>query len=57
VRQNNDLTPLQYFACLVQVIETLSKKNDHTVFGEVAKELGEKYPGDEWTLKGLPWLH
>ena len=31
--------------------------NDHTVLGEVAKELGEKYPGDEWTLKSLPWAH
>ena len=31
--------------------------NDHTVLGEVAKELGEKYPGDEWTLKSLPWVH
>ncbi len=31
--------------------------NDHTVLGEVGKELGEKYPGNEWTLKSLPWLH
>ena len=31
--------------------------NDHTVLGEVAKELGEKYPSDEWTLKALPWAH
>ena len=31
--------------------------NDHTVLGEVAKELGAKYPGDEWTLKSLPWAH
>jgi len=31
--------------------------NDHTVLGEVANELGEKYPGDEWTLKSLPWAH
>jgi hypothetical protein len=30
--------------------------NDHTVLGEVAKELAEKYPGDEWTLKSLPWV-
>ena len=28
--------------------------NDHTVLGEVAKELSEKYPDDEWTLKSLP---
>ena len=31
--------------------------NDHTVLGEVAKELIEKYPGDEWTLKSGPWTH
>jgi TolA-binding protein len=31
--------------------------NNHTVLGEVAKELGEKYPGNEWTLKSLPWSH
>jgi len=31
--------------------------NDHTVLAEVAKELGEKYPGNEWTLKSLPWAH
>ncbi len=31
--------------------------NDYTVLGEVAKELSEKYPGDEWTLKSDPWAH
>ena len=31
--------------------------DDHAVLGEVAKELSEKYPGDEWTLKSLPWAH
>ena len=31
--------------------------NDHTVLGGVAKELAEKYPGNEWTLKSLPWAH
>jgi TolA-binding protein len=30
--------------------------NDHTVLGEVAKELAAKYPGDEWTLKSVPWV-
>ena len=29
--------------------------NDHTVLGEAAKELAAKCPGDEWTLKSLPW--
>ena len=31
--------------------------NDHTVLGEAAKELNEKYPDSEWTLKALPWTH
>lgn len=31
--------------------------NDHIVLGEVAKELAEKFPNDEWTLKSLPWGH
>jgi len=31
--------------------------NDHTVLGGVAKELAEKYPGNEWTMKSLPWAH
>ena len=29
--------------------------NDHTVLGDVAKELAAKFPGDEWTLKSVPW--
>ena len=31
--------------------------NDHTVLGEVAKELDEKHPDDEWKLKSDPWAH
>ena len=31
--------------------------NDHTALGEVAKELAEKFPEDEWRLKSLPWAH
>jgi TolA-binding protein len=31
--------------------------DDHTVLGEVAKELAEKFPGDEWQLKSVPWAH
>ncbi len=31
--------------------------NDHTVLGEVATELAQKYPGTEWTLKSVPWAH
>jgi TolA-binding protein len=31
--------------------------NDHTVLTPAAKELSEKYPGNEWTLKADPWAH
>jgi hypothetical protein len=31
--------------------------NDHTVLGESAKELSKNFPGDEWTLKSVPWAH
>jgi len=29
--------------------------NDHTSLGVAAKELAEKFPGDEWMLKSIPW--
>jgi hypothetical protein len=31
--------------------------NDHTVLGEVAKELAEKFRDDEWMLKSIPFAH
>jgi hypothetical protein len=31
--------------------------NDHTALGEVATEIAEKYPEEEWRLKSLPWAH
>ena len=31
--------------------------NDHTVLSPAGEELSQKYPGDEWTLKGSPWAH
>ncbi len=31
--------------------------NDHTVLAPAAKELSEKYAGDEWALKADPWAH
>jgi hypothetical protein len=31
--------------------------NDHTVLEPAAKELAQKFPGDEWQLKSLPWTH
>ena len=30
--------------------------NDHTVLGEVARELQEKAPESVWTKKAMPWL-
>ena len=40
-----------------KVVSNYQANHDHTVLGEVWKELAEKYPGDEWTLKSLPWAH
>jgi len=31
--------------------------NDHTVLGEVAEELGEKYPESVWAKKASVWAH
>ena len=31
--------------------------NDHTVLEPAANELSQKYPGDEWMLKSVPWAH
>jgi len=31
--------------------------NDHTVLEPVAKELAEKFAGNEWQLKSVPWAH
>ena len=31
--------------------------NDHTALGEGAQELAEKFSGNEWQLKSLPWAH
>ena len=31
--------------------------NDHAVLGEAAKALAEKFPGNEWQLKSMPWAH
>lgn len=40
-----------------RAVSQYKSTNDHTVLGEVAKELSEKHPDDEWTLKSLPWAH
>ena len=31
--------------------------NDHTVLGEVAEELRDKFPKSVWAEKAIPWLH
>ena len=31
--------------------------NDHTVLGEVAEQLKEKYPDSVWALKASVWSH
>ena len=31
--------------------------NDHTVLGEVASALGERYPDSVWALKASVWSH
>jgi hypothetical protein len=31
--------------------------NDHTVLGQAAHELSERYPRSEWKLKSDPWAH
>jgi hypothetical protein len=30
--------------------------NDHTVLGDVAKDLKAKHPGSVWAAKAIPWL-
>jgi len=30
--------------------------NDHSVLGEVAEELRDKYPSSIWAAKAIPWL-
>ena len=31
--------------------------NDHTVLGQVAEELKQKFPKSVWAEKAIPWLH
>jgi hypothetical protein len=33
------------------------RTNDHTVLGDVPKQLQEKYPTSVWALKAIPWAH
>ena len=38
-------------------ISQYKKTNDHTVLGEVAQELGAKYPESVWAQKAIVWAH
>jgi TolA-binding protein len=38
-------------------VSNYKRTNDHTVLGQVAEQLGSKYPESVWALKGLPWSH
>ena len=38
-------------------VSRYKRTNDHTVLGEVAAELREKYPQSLWTQKASVWSH
>ena len=57
VAENHADTAIAAEAIYWRGVSQYKATNDHTVLGEVAKELGAKYPGNEWTLKSLPWAH
>jgi TolA-binding protein len=57
IAENQGDTTVAAEAIYWRGVSNYKATNDHTVLGEVAKELGEKYPGDEWTLKSLPRAH
>ena len=39
-----------------RAVSHYKKTNDHSVLGQVAKELQESAPESVWTKKALPWL-
>ena len=49
--------PLAAEAIYLRGVCQYKASNDHTVLGEVAKELSAKYPGNEGTIKSTPWAH
>ena len=57
VAENYPDTALAPEAIYWRGVSRYKATNDHIVLGEVAKELGEKYTGNEWTLKSVPWSH
>lgn len=38
-------------------VSRYKRTNDHTVLGEVAEQLGEKYPDSVWAKKAAVWSH
>ncbi len=38
-------------------VSRYKRTNDHTALGEVAEELGGKYPGSVWAQKASVWAH
>jgi TolA-binding protein len=57
VAENYEDTAIAPEAIYWRGVSRYKAANDHTVLGEVAIELGAKYPDSEWTLKSLPWAH
>jgi hypothetical protein len=37
-------------------VSRYSASHDHVVLGETAKELKERFEGNEWQLRSIPWL-
>jgi TolA-binding protein len=40
-----------------KAVSNYKRTNDHTVLGDVPKQLQEKYPTSVWALKAIPWAH
>lgn len=38
-------------------VSRYKQTNDHTVLGEVAEDLGEKFPDSVWAKKASVWSH
>ena len=36
-------------------VSRYSGSHDHTELGNTAKTLAERFPGDEWQLRSIPW--
>ena len=49
--------PLAAEALYYRYVSKYKTTNDHVVLGEAAKELAEKFSGNEWQLKSVPWSH